>query len=75
MTLRELIQNRGHTQVWIAERLHIREDSFSRIVSGKTRLPYTAIKPLAVILDVTTDELLELLPSPSESPTPPASVS
>lgn len=66
MNLQDAIQGKGLKQGWVAARLGIRKDSFSRMVHGETRFPIEKVTTLAGLLDMPIDQALAMLAKPFE---------
>ena len=58
MRLKELREEHGWTQQTLAERLHVRQNTYSQYESGARQLPLECLIALAKLYDVSTDYLL-----------------
>lgn len=61
MKFQAVIQEKGLKQAWLADRLGIRKDSFSRMVRGETRFPIEKVHDLARALAMTVEEVVVVL--------------
>ena len=61
MNLKQIIKEHGRTQRWVAKKLGLREDTFSRIVLGKQPLPAGKVEPLAQVLGVSIKDVLRAI--------------
>lgn len=61
MKFQAVIQDRGFKQAWLADRLNLRKDSFSRMVRGETRFPVEKIQDLARLLMMSVEDTVQVL--------------
>lgn len=61
MSIRQLIKEKGLTQKDIAEALQLTQSAVSKLLSGQRRLTVDRALTLARLLDVSVEELIELL--------------
>ena len=60
-TMKSLIRNVGISQKQIAEKMEVKESTVSKWVNGRSTPTVQQILALSIILEVTTDRLLEAL--------------
>lgn len=61
MDVRDSIKARGFRQGWVAARIGINESHFSEMLSFRKRFPIEKVKPLADIVGVSVDEIIDAL--------------
>lgn len=61
MKLQDMIRARGLKQGWVADQVGVGRSHFSEIVRGIRRLPLKMVRPLAKLLDVSTDDVLDAI--------------
>lgn len=71
MKLQNAIRDLGLKQAFVADKLGIRKDSFSRMASGHTRFPVEKTEALAEILGLSIPETLRLVSVPLPPYAPP----
>jgi plasmid maintenance system antidote protein VapI len=61
MSIRDLIRQSGYKQYWVAERIGLTEQGFSRMMTGRDPFPDDKKLPLARLLGITRREVECLL--------------
>jgi len=56
--LKEVIQSQGRTQLWVAEQLGVKEDTFGQWCRNNRQPSIFKLKEIAKLLDVTMEELI-----------------
>ncbi len=60
MRLKDLREDRDLTQSYIAEKLHIKQNTYSNYENGNREIPITALIKLASFYNTSVDYILEL---------------
>jgi len=60
MRLKELREENKYTQQYVAEKLNIRQNTYSQYENEKREIPIRALIVLAKLYDVSVDYILEL---------------
>ncbi|MCL2255294.1 MAG: helix-turn-helix domain-containing protein [Firmicutes bacterium] len=58
-TIKELRKQSGYTQAFVAEKIGVRQSSYNKYESGKSRPEYENLIKLSKLYDVSVDYLLE----------------
>ena len=56
--IRKIREFRNYTQAYIADRLHIRQNTYSRIENGIIEISKERLHQIALILDIATSDIL-----------------
>lgn len=56
--LKEVIQNQGRTQKWVAEQLGVKEDTFGQWCRNKRKFDTDMLKRIAELLNVKMEDLI-----------------
>lgn len=60
MRIKELREENNLTQTYLAERLHIKQNTYSQYETGQRQLPLEVLVAIAVFYNVSTDYILGL---------------
>ena len=60
MRLRDLREDHDMTQTMLAEKLHIRQNTYSQYENGQRQLPIEILIQLAIVYQTSTDYILGL---------------
>ncbi len=60
MRLKDLREDRDLTQSYIAEKLHIKQNTYSNYENGNREIPINALVKLALFYETSVDYILEL---------------
>ena len=58
--LRELRQQNGFTQQFVAKKLNVKQNTYSQYESGCREIPLQALKALAMLYDTSVDYIIGL---------------
>lgn len=70
MTLHQIIRDKGFRQGWVAEQIGITQGHFSEIKTGAKPLAIEKLRPLAELLGITIDEVLDAIEAAKREKTP-----
>ena len=65
MRLRDLREDHDYTQQFVAEKLHIRQNTYSQYENGKRQLPIEVLIQLADLYQTSTDYILRRTDNPN----------
>lgn len=68
MRLKDLREDRDLTQSYIAEKLHIKQNTYSNYENGNREIPINALVKLALFYETSVDYILELTDEPYPYP-------
>ena len=68
MRLKDLREDRDLTQSYIAEKLHIKQNTYSNYENGNREIPINALVKLALFYETSVDYILDLTDEPYPYP-------
>ena len=64
MRLRDLREDHDYTQQYVADKLHIRQNTYSQYENGKRQIPIELLIQLADLYETSTDYILRRTDNP-----------